>query len=357
MRKIHIAVIIFVASFLALAIQVVFGNFLSARLATLPLLRNLDLFNPRAPIVVTNRETVRVSDSNDAVEAANGVKGKLSTIVYYEGTGTSARVVVSGGALNWTSDGYFVSSAAAFAVPNKTYAVVLNSGEIFPIKSVTADTASNLVVLETDARGMSTIEPVNVKDLRPGEKMLMILNSVGANQTNFLESYVQKFANDVSGTEFNADEVGRTISVQSTEPLLGGHAAISLNGRLAGLWDGTRVISAEAIRVFANNFFKDNSQIIRPSFGFSYRHLTGAESRALQLVPGAQVTDVVTGSAAAVGGLLEGDIITAINGIKVDDDSLLESSLAVLTPGEAATLAVTRSGQLTTVVVTPKILQ
>jgi S1-C subfamily serine protease len=357
MRKIHIVVIIFIAALLALLVQVLFGNFLSARLATLPFMRNLDLFNPRAPIVVTNRETVRVSDANDAVETTNAVKSKLATVVYYEGTGADARVVVSGGALNWTSDGYFVSTSTALAVPNKTYAVILNNGEIFPIKNVYPDTASNLVVLATDARGMATIEPENAKELRPGEKMLMMLNSVGANQTTFLESYVQKFATDVAGMQFNSDAIGRTISIQSVGALTPGHAAINLEGRLAGLWDGTRVISADAVRIFASNFFKDNSQVIRPGFGFSYRQISGSEARALQLVTGAQVTDVAAGGAALAGKLAEGDIITGVNGVKLDDENLLEASLAVLTPGEAVTFAVTRDGELTTVIITPTILE
>ena len=357
MRKLHVFIIIIVATFLALSIQVFFGNFISARLATLPALRNLNLFNPRAPIVVTNRETVRVSDGSDAVEAANAVKSKLATVVYYEGEGVDARVVVSGGALNWTSDGYFVSTASVISVPNKTYAIILNNGEIFPIKNIITDTLSSLVMIETDARSLSTIEPANVSELRPGEKMLLVMNSVGSNKTVFAESYVQKFALDVAEQEFNSDAIGRTISLQSVGTVMPGQAAVDINGRLAGMWDGSKVMSADAIRTFATNFFKDNLQVIRPSFGFTYRHLSSSEARALQLQTGAQILTVTAGKPAALGGLQKGDIITGVNGIKVDDDNLLETSLAQLTPGEVVTFAVTRSGQLTTILVTPTILE
>lgn len=357
MRKLHIVIIIIVASILALGVQVLFGNYLSARLATLPGLRNLDLFDPRAPIVVTNRETVRVSDSNDAIETTNAVKSKISTIVYYEGTGATAQLVVSGGAVNWTSDGYFVTTAAALSVPNKTYAVILNNGDIFPIKDVYADTASNLVIVSTDARNLPTIEPVNAVDLRPGEKMLMVINSVGANKTSFLESYVKNFSNDVTGIVFDSDIASRAIFVQSVGTLTAGHVAVNLDGRLAGLWDGTNVVSADVIRIFANNYFRDNMQIIRPGYGFTYKQLLGSEARALQLPFGAQVLSVGVGSAAATAQLQVGDIITAVNGKKIDDDNLLEASLAGAIPGDIVTLAVTRNGQLTTVVVTPTILE
>jgi S1-C subfamily serine protease len=364
MRKLNIFLIIVIASVIALAVQILFGNFLSARLATLPALRNLNLFNPRAPIVVTNRETVRVSDANDAVETVNAVKSKISLVVYYEGTGESARIVPAGGALNWTSDGFFISSSSTFAIPGKTYAVVLNTGEIFPIKEVYNDTASSLVVLSTDARNLSTIEPVAGNDLRPGEKMLMMLNAMSPNETTFLESYVKSGVSDVSGIGFSSDLVKRQVSIQQVGVLSPGHAAISLNGRLAGMWDGNTVISSDAIRLFATNFFRDNKQIIRPSYGFTYRQLSATEARALQLQVGAQIAAVLPNvpavtpnSPAAVAGLKAGDIITAVNGQVVNEKTLLESLLAAVVPGEVVTMAVTRNGQLTTVIITPKILE
>lgn len=357
MRKLHVLLIILAATVLAVLIQVVFGNFLSARLSTLPFLRNLDLFDPRAPIVVTNREEVRVSDSNDAIETANSVKSKLSTVVYYEGSGADARLIISGGALNWTADGYFITTAAALATAKKTYAVVLNSGEIFPIKTVYFDTASGLAVLATDARGLAAIEPADAKNLRPGEKMLMILNSLGANRSTFLESYIQKYALDVAGIVFDSDKVGRTISVQSVDGFVPGQAAITLNGRLAGLWDGTRVISVDAIRLFASNFFGNNLQVLRPQYGFTYRQLSASEARALQLQAGAQVIEVKAGSPAFLAGLQKGDIITAVKDQKIDDDNLAENYLAAATPGEAVPLTVMRDGESIVVQVTPAILE
>ena len=356
MRKIHILIIVIVASFIALAVQILFGNFLSAKLATLPGLRNLDLFNPRAPIVVNNKETVRVSDANDAVETTNSLKSKLATVVYYDGVGAESKIVLSGGALNWTADGYFVTTKTAMALPNRTYAVILNNGDIFPIKAVYLDTASNLAIVSTDARNQSTIESVPGSDLRPGQKILMILNSIAPNKNTFLESYVRAFTTDVAGLTLSSDLVQRKVVIQDVSGLVPGHAAINLEGRLAGLWDGASVISSDAIQVFTDNFFGDNKQIIRPSFGFMYRQLSSSEARGLQLQVGAQTTVVTPTSPAALGGLLVGDIITAINGQKIDDSTLLESVLANATPGEVTTITISRGGQLSTVLITPKIL-
>lgn len=357
MKKITVLFIIVIASVLALLFQILFGSFLSARLATLPLVRNLDLFNPRAPIVVNNRETVRVSDANDAVETADSVKSKLAVVVYYDGKAGDNHLVRSGGAINWTADGYFVSTAAALSVPNKTYAVILNDGEIFPIKQVYSDTASSLVILATDARNLSTIEPVANTELRSGQKMLLLLNTVSATKTSFLESYMRTPITDVSGVVFNSDRVGRTVSLQSVGPLTPGQAVVNLDGKLAGLWDGTSVIASDAVSLFANDFFKDNMQVLRPTYGFSYVQLSDVEARALQLSAGAQVKDLVAGGAAAFGGLLKGDIITTVNGQKLDDSILFERLLAQEAPGDVMTLSVQRAGQPVSLTISPKVLE
>jgi serine protease Do len=357
MRKLHIVLIIFFACALAVIAQIAFGNFLSARLATLPLLRNLNLFNPRAPIVVTNRETVRVSDANDAVETANSIKSKLSIVVYYEGTGANSHLVLSGGALNWTADGYFVTTKSAMGVANKTYAVVLSNGDIYPIKEVFFDKSTNLALLATDARNLSTAEPIVGSDLRPGEKILLILNSLAQNKTTFLESYVRTYFNDVSGIEFNSDVDQRNISIQSVGSLTPGHAAVNLNGKLAGMWDGSNMISSDSIRAFANNFFSDNQQVVRPTYGFVYKQLAASEAKALQLSPGALITKITPNTPASTAGLQAGDIITAIEGEDFEEETLLSEILADATPGEVMTLEVMRNGNKVPILLTPKIME
>lgn len=354
MRRFKIVIIIVVASIIALAAQILFGNYLSARLATFPGLRNWNLFNPRAPIVVTNRETVRVSDANDAVETAAAVKSKLSTVVYYDGTGPNRKLVLSGGAINWTTDGYFVTSKSALPVANKTYAIVLNNGEIYPIKKAYPDTATNLVMLDTDANNLSTTEPVNGADLRPGEKILLVLNAMAENKSTFLESHMRSYTTDVAGFEFNSDKDQRTLSIQPVGILAPGQAAVDLKGKLAGMWDGSDIVGADAIQLFANNFFRDNSQVVRPSYGFSYKHLSASEARALQLTPGAQVTSVIAGSPAAIGGLQKGDIITAYGSETIEDDYLLGFALPELSPNQAHGFEVQRNGQTIIIQITPK---
>src|SRR5438128_2388848 len=73
--------IIIIAAVLALVLQVLLGTFLSAKLSTWPVLRRVKFLNPQAPIVINNREVVRVSDSGDLVDVVNKIKPKISTLI------------------------------------------------------------------------------------------------------------------------------------------------------------------------------------------------------------------------------------------------------------------------------------
>ena len=353
MRKLHIVLIIVITALLTLGINVLFGDHIAARIATLPLVRKFNILNPRAPIVVTTRETVRVSDANDAVETANAVKSKLSTLVYYD----NAKLVPVGGLLNWTTDGYFVGMNGAFVTPGKTYAVVLNNGDIFPVKTVSVDIASNLVMVETDARGMATVDTGEDKALRPGQKLLFVQNSIAAGKSSFLESYVRATSTDVVNVEFDSDAIMRGVVAQPVTPLLPGHAAVTLDSKVVGLWDGDSIISSDAIRTFANNFFSDNKVVNRPLFGFKYRQLSGPEAKALQSQVGALVTTVVANSPAQAAGLQVGDSIVSVRGTDVTDEVLLESLLETIKPAERVILEVIRDGISQTIVITPQTLK
>lgn len=358
MKKIHIFLLVILTIAFALILQVLFGNYLTARLTTLPLLRDISFFNPRTPVVLTNSQTVRINDATDAIETVNSVKPKISAVVYYDGTGVNRHLVRSGNAINWTSDGYLISTTSALSVPNKTYAVVLNNGDILPIKQVYADTASNLVVLAIDGKNLNTIEPVNLADLRVGEKILLLANSIGANRSSFIESYLQKQPSDVEGVSFSSDHAGRAIAIQSEGGLIAGQIAVNLKGNLVGLWDGTEVISVDVIRIFANNFFRDNKIVLRPSFGFSYNELTSAEAKGVQLMSsGAMVTSVTSGSPAIEAGLKAGDLITAINNTSISDSVLTESILATLPPQVTAKFSIIRNGQIMELNITPNLLK
>lgn len=325
-------VIVWVADLLA-------GNYLSAKLATSQFARKFNLFNPQAPIVVTNENTVRVNTDKDPVQTAENSKSKTATVVYFE----NSQLINSGSAVNWTSDGYFVSVKQAIGLKDKVYAVMTSSGDLYPIEKSYADPASNLVILQTSAQNLPILDPANAKDLRVGEQVVTLLNSLGNEQTTFKTGYVSKSAFDHSGLVYESDLVSGGVYLQIDNPALGS-AVINLSGRLVGIWDGSKVIETSDVRLLVNNFLSNNKIISRPSYGFSYQILSTSEAKALQTVSGARIMGIATGKLAASLGLKTGDVITEIDNKTVTSETDLDNLLRTFKSGDLVSIVVSRQG-------------
>lgn len=354
MSKSHITLIVIFGLLATLLINVLFGDVLAARLSQLPLIKRFNLLNPKAPIVINNRETVRVSDANDAVETINAVRGKISALAYLD---ADERPVLVGNVLNWTADGYFIGVNGSFAVPNKRYVVITADGTVLDVVNRIYDNASGLVLIDTNASALPTIDSIDDATLRPGQKVLLVASSLGAGKVNVEESYIHKLTHDVAGIVMDSDTVNRGISIGRTNDLILGQAVVDLDGKLVGIWDGDSILSGDAVRALANSFFSDGRAIRRASFGFKYRHLTKVETELAKVPAGADVVSVAYGKAGQLAGLLPSDTIVALNGKKLADDILLESMLETVKPGEVIELSVNRGGQELTLTLTPQILK
>lgn len=348
MNKKQIGLLVLVIIVVVLAVDLIVGNYISARLATTSWARKWGLFNTQAPIVVTNRETVRVNTNNDLVETAENAKTRTAALVYYDGD----NMVVSGSAVNWTSDGYFMTAKSALSAAGKVYAVVTSNGDVYPVEASFVDPASELVVLQTSAKDLTVYSPVEPRDLRVGQQMVMIENSLTAGQARFYTGYIKRLTLDVSGAIANSDLVSRNIELTLSEPIPVGSAVLNLSGRLVGIWDGTKVVPSEEAQELMNNLFANQKTIVRPNLGFSYQILNELEAKALQLNPGARVAGVEVGGPASRGGLKAGDIITEIDGQKLDASTNFDQLFRKVKPTQVLSLTVSRGSNTLSILIT-----
>lgn len=348
MSKTRYIVLILVAVVAALAIEVLFGGWMSARLSTWPPLRKFNLFNPQAPIVINNREIIRQSDTQDAIDAANRAKSRLSAVAMLQGN----RLVVTGTAVNLTADGYFVTAASSFALRGGTYYVVLNNGEPLPISGLFADPGTNLMFFNVTAASVPVTDFADSEGLLLGQKLVFLSSSLNAFTTSFKQSWVSTIQNNTGGRIFSSDRPGRSFGAQGAGSLMPGEAAVTLDGEVAGLWDGSTFVSSNVIRRTMDLLFANNKQVIRPTFGFYYRSITRAESSALSVPQGALVTKpdttvpaVVANGPAATAGLREGDYIIQIGNTKIEENTLVEEVLERIRVGDTVPLTIVRDRQ------------
>src|SRR5205814_9289183 len=90
-----------------------------------------------------------------------------------------------------------------------------------------------------------------------------------------------------------------------------------------------------------------DGKVHRGMLGVNIQNITDDTAKALELkeTSGILVSNVRSGSAADKAGIKRGDIITAINGEKMEDSNVLRNKVAGTLPGTEIKLTVVRSGK------------
>lgn len=342
MSKKKIFFIVLVSIFAGWIFTIFPGNFLEAKISTWPVLNRWGVLNPQAPIVINTRETVRVSDNGDAVQAVKDISSKLSLVVLVDG----GKQTVVGNSLNLTSDGAFVTSSQAFSAKlNGEYYIVLNDGNSYKISERTLDPATNLEFFLAQVKNSSPVYLGSSKDLQSGEKIIFAKSSLSPFSIKSQTTEVIAVQNDFYNQIFSSNKPTRGFQVQVPENLIPGEAVVNSKGEVVGIYSGSAVISSDVIKQAQSLFFQNQKKIVRPNFGFSYNIVQKAESQMLGLEAGVLVKNVDVGSPAQVAGLQISDVITSISNQDVLKDASAEEILQNFKPGDSIDLTVTRKGQ------------
>jgi S1-C subfamily serine protease len=220
-----------------------------------------------------------------------------------------------------------------------------------PIEKLFADSATSLAVFKAPTSSLSVAELANSSRLVPGQKMVVVTNGASSFSARFLETHVTVAQGDEHSL-YEADQPRRTFGIQEVGALIPGQAIVTLSGEVAGLWDGSAIVSADIIRTASTLFFDNSLQVRRPLFGFAYRTITKAEGQVLTLPQGTLVTRLTAGGPAVAAGLTEGDIIIQLNDTRVDEGMQLEPLLERIKPGDQVRLTLVRNRVPVTVVLT-----
>jgi serine protease Do len=234
--------------------------------------------------------------------------------------------------------------------------VAIQDGHRYDVDVLIHDDKTDLAVLKIKDAGGKTfpaLQFANSDDLEVGDLVLAIGNPFGVGQT-VTSGIVSALAR--TGVE-SSDYEAFIQTDAAINPGNSGGALVDLSGRLVGINTAIFTRSGGSVGIgFAipSNMAKTvalagehGGKLVLPWLGARLQDVTPdiANSLGLEAPRGAMVTEVASNSPAADAGLRAGDVITAIDGVTVDEPQGLNYRIATKPIGSTAELTYLRDGK------------
>jgi putative serine protease PepD len=346
--------------------------------------------------------TVTINDTDD-VNATTGIAAKVvPSVVTISASSDSSGGTGSGVILS--EDGYIVTNTHVVtldgATGNADIRVTTSDGRVYDAELVGTDPTYDLAVIKlVDASGLTPIEIADSADLNVGDETVAIGAPLGLSNTvttgivsalnRSIEVASSAAPEDDQPTEGQDDGSGESpfffdfgqgeqgggqatetikIAVIQTDAAINpgnsGGALVDDEGRLIGInvaiasagdssgqsgsiGVGFAIPSDVAERVATEII--ENGEATHGLLGATVQSTSTVEDTT---IAGAYISSVTEGGAAAAGGLREGDIVTAFNGLPITSSVDLTAQVRAVAAGSTATISYVRDGEAQTTEVT-----
>lgn len=255
-----------------------------------------------------------------------------------------------------TSDGYILT--CAHVIDNMESAVVTTSdGETYDALMVGIDNQTDLAVLKIQAEGLQSAEFGDSTGLKIGETVCAIGDSLGIQfRSSLSDGIVSGLNREVSSNSYSMVLIQTTAAVNSGNS---GGALFNSYGQVIGIVNmkmssnmgaasidnmGLAIPSATVKDVVES--LADNGSISRAVLGISCYGINATSSKINGIPEGLWVTEIQEVSDCDDAGVLEGDIITAVNGQEINSVAQCKQVIGGLGVGDIVTLTIWRDEAL-----------
>lgn len=248
--------------------------------------------------------------------------------------------------------------------------VILSSGKKLDAKLVGTDSVTDLAVLSIDASDVTQVASfAESKNVQPGETVIAIGSPLGSEYaTSVTQGIISASNRTLTMTDDYGNAVSQTTVIQTDAAINPGNSGgplVNTSGQIIGINsmkmsttnDGSAVegmgfaIPSDEVVTIINKLVKDG-KITRPQLGIrvaSVSELTSTMKQQLDLDDnldsGVYVASVTSNSAGGNAGMKKGDVITEVDGKKVDDVVALHTSLYSHKVGDTITVKLNRAGK------------
>ena len=294
--------------------------------------------------------------------AYSQVVGITTEVTYTNAFGMTSSGAVTGSGFILTSDGYILTNyhVIEYAVQgNYKISVMLYDGTIYTATVVGFENdESDLAVLKIDAAGLNPVTLGDSDSMRVGDTVYAVGNPLGELSYTMTRGIVSALDRDISSQDENTGETKTVNMFQFDAAVNSGNsggpvynefgevigivtAKYSSTG-VEGLGFGIPISDATDI---ANDLIQNGYVSGKAYMGISVQTVSSAVAQYYNMVEGAYVYAVESGSCAEAAGLQMGDIITAMDNTEIKSSSDLVAAKKEHQAGDTVTLTVYRGGQ------------
>ncbi len=274
--------------------------------------------------------------------------------------GQTADQTVSGSGFFISDQGYVVTNNHVID-GTSTVSVVLSNGTQEKATVVGADQYNDVAVLKVEGSVPAVASLGNSDLLKPGETAIAIGSPLGDFKNTVTEGVISATGRSIdTGNGYQMEGMLQTDA--AINPGNSGGPLVNLAGEVVGVntlivrnsGNGSGAVAeglgfaipintaqAVASQIIAKGYFA------HPYIGITYQPIAPdiANMYNLPVQWGAYVTNVASGSPASQAGVQEGDIITKVGDVAIDETHSYLNTLFTYKPGDTVTLTVVRSGK------------
>lgn len=265
-------------------------------------------------------------------------------------TGLGSGVIIS-------PDGYIVTNNHVVEGADKLD-ITLNDNRVMNGRVIGTDPSTDLALVKIDAKDLPSVRFGDSDKLKVGEWVLAVGNPMGLTST-VTAGIVSAKARSISSAT-NSKQMGIESFIQTDAAINRGNsggALVNTDGELVGIntaiysetgsYAGYSFAIPTSIvsKVIAD--LKEYGTVQRAVMGIGFREINPdfAKEKSLNVQEGIYVGEVYNRSAAMEAGIKEGDIITAVNGVKIKNAATMQEQMSRYRPGDKIKVTILRNNQ------------
>ncbi|QQS39503.1 trypsin-like peptidase domain-containing protein [Candidatus Woesebacteria bacterium] len=253
-----------------------------------------------------------------------------------------------------SEDGLIVTNKHVVS-ENQTYKVVTQDDKEYEVKTISRDPSNDIAIIKIDANNLKPVELGDSDQLKVGQYAIAIGTALGEFRHTVTTGVVSGLGRGITaGSAYEGfvetlDNVIQTDAAinpgNSGGPLLNSQGqVIGVNVAVAqGAQNIGFAIPINIVKDRLNEFNKNGEFPQKAYLGVQYQIVSKRAAIANNVPEGIFVIDVVDNSPADKSGIEVNDIVTEINGTKLNEENDLAKVIAGFKPGDEVTLAVWRN--------------